>query len=123
MKSFKEMLLENSQENWELTEANLDVKVQYDKKVSDAPDGRYWQQYYKNDRNDIFAKIYDGVLYFDVWRTPNHEHPRSRSQGVKVFRKSGNKWIDVNTKKDASKYLNDLFHILEREVQGDIFFK
>lgn len=98
---------------------SLNVRVKINKEASDHPDGKYYVSKYRNITNEIFPKYdkHNKRLEFTVWTTS--------SRGMtppKVFARKDNLWYDVNTMKDASKYLNDLFHILQREFEGEEFF-
>lgn len=113
--TFREFLEESKENN--LLE-NLDIKVHVDKKVSHQKDGRYYVTTLRGVQSTIIPEMSDilGVLEFVVYQK------RVTLSPPKVFAKVGNQWFDRNTKKRASNYLNDLFHILEREFHGDYFF-
>lgn len=112
IKTFREFL--ETTKEYEVLE-DLDVKVHTDKKVSSQKDGRYYVSTLRGVQSTIIPEMND-TLEFIVYQKRRSLTP------PKLFAKVGNQWIDKNTKKRASNYLNDLFHILEREFHGDYFF-
>lgn len=115
MKTFRGLLNESVTES-------LDVKVKIDKKVSAQKDGRFYEVVHKNNELTIIP----GLAWSDESKPAFTVYTKrvgaSRGTPPRVYEKEGNTWVDYN-KKETSAYVNDLLTILEREFNGDYFFK
>lgn len=113
MKLFSDYLVAESAKS-------MDVEVRIDKNVSDQPQGRFYLVKRGQRVSEIFPfKSQDSKdPYFVIY---SKRAGQTRTGVPKSYVRKGNAWIDNNSKQ-ASKYINDLLHILEREFYGDLFF-